>query len=424
MRHAIWANTACAAKDLFPIQINPSALASVLPPHGLTLVSGCSAESIALADAVAGAGAALGPMTFCQIVVGGLNRRRWSAGPDSRLLTLFLTPELCAEPDGVEFLPVCYQDALAELSRRRPAAALFMCAPPDATGHCSFGTEVSFIADLWKQIPVRIAHINPAMPRTRGDAGIPFGQITAWFELAQPLLTRPAPLPNPTAKAIATHVAPFIRDGDTLQTGLGKIPDAICGALATRKQLKVHTGLLGDALMTLIASGAVCKAVAGTAIGTQALYDQLDHPALEFWPVSVTHNPRRLAALDRLVTINSAIEVDLFGQAYAEMTEEGFMSGPGGASDFARGARGGGGIRIVALPATSHGRSRVVPVGQGRGPVSLSRFDIDVVVTEYGAADLRGLDYATRAARLIAIACPSNRDWLTNAWAKYTATAR
>ena len=402
-----------------PHRIEPSELADFLPAGGLTLVSGCSADSTPLGDAVEAAGAALGDMTFCGVFVGGLNRRVWRAGPGSRILTFFQTPELRAEGRRTEFLPLCYQDALAELRRRKPRAALLMCAPPDATGWCSFGTEVSFIADLWREIPVRIAHINPAMPRTRGDRGIPFDQLTAWFEADQPLVAVRATSPDPIGGAIAYHVAPFVTDGDTLQTGLGKVPEAVAHALTGHRHLKVHTGLLGDALMHLIRSGAVDHAVVGTAIGTAALYDQLDHPALEFRPVSVTHDPRGLAAIDRLVTINSALQVDLFGQAYAEMTQDGFMSGPGGASDFTRGARAGGGVRIVVLPATAGAVGRIVPPGRGRGPVSMSRFEIDVVVTEYGAADLRGLGHAARAAALTAIAAPAHRAMLAQGWDKY-----
>lgn len=402
-----------------PRRIGIDELPAVLPPGGLTLVSGCSAESMLLADAVEAAGPALGEMTFCGIIVAGLNRRAWRAGPASRVLTFFQTPELRAEGDRVEFLPLCYQDALAELRRRKPAAALFMCSPPDDAGMCSFGTEVSFVAELWSEIPVRIAHINSAMPRTPGDPGIPFDQLSAWLDADQPLLALPETTPDPIAEAIAAGIAPFVRDGDTLQTGLGKLPDAVARALTDRKHLKVHTGLLGDGLMDLIASGAVDHAIVGTAIGTATLYDRLDHPALDFRPVSITHGSRHLAAIDRLVTINSALEVDLFGQAYAECTDRGLMSGPGGASDYARGARPGSGVRIVALPAMARSVSRIVPLGQGRGPVSLSRFDVDIVVTEHGAADLRGLTHADRAAALIAIAAPSHRPALTDTWAAY-----
>lgn len=402
-----------------PRRIEPAELASVLPPGGLTLVSGCSAESGLLADAVELAGAALGDMTFCGIVVGGLNKRTWRAGPDSRVLTFFQTPELRAEGDRVTFLPLCYEDALAELRRRRPAAALFMCAPPNEEGNCSFGTEVSFVAELWREIPVRIAHLNPMMPRTAGDPGIPFEEIIAVVDDPQPLLALPQGGSDGLADAIATYVAPLIRDGDTLQVGLGKVPDAVARALTGRKHLKVHTGLLGDGLMDLIESGAIDHAIVGTAIGTPALYDRLRHAALEFRPVSKTHGSRVLAAIERLVTLNSALEVDLYGQAYAELTPKGLMSGPGGASDYARGARPGSGLRIVALPSVARDTSRIVPPGRGRGPVSLGRFDIDVIVTEHGAADLRGLDHTGRARALIAVAAPDHRPSLETAWAEH-----
>jgi acyl-CoA hydrolase len=402
-----------------PEWISPDGIGTYLPRGGLTLVSGCAAESTYLRRAIAKAGSALGDMTFCSVVVGGLNRHPWLAGPESRILTFFLTPELAAEGERVEFLPLCYQDALLELRRRKPRAALFMCSPPDEAGRCSFGAEVSFIADLWREIPVRIAHINPLMPRTSGDEGIPFTSISAAIEVEQPLLALPKRAPGAVALAIAGHVAPLIREEDTLQTGLGKVPDAIADRLTGHRGLKVHTGLLGDGLMRLIRSGAVDHAVVGTAIGTPELYEMLDHPALEFRPVSFTHDPRRLADINRLVTINSALQVDLFGQAYAELTEKGFLSGPGGASDFAHGARAGGGLRILALPAEAAAASRIVPPGAGRGPVSLSRFDIDLVVTDHGAADLRGLGHDARATALIAVAAPGHREPLQRAWDRY-----
>jgi acyl-CoA hydrolase len=301
-----------------------------------------------------------------------------------------------------------------------------MCAPPDADGACSFGTEVAFIADLRRDIPVRIAHINPSMPRTPGDPGIPFEALTAYIEADQPLLATSAGKPDPVAEAIAAHVAPFVTDGATLQTGLGKIPDAVMGALHGRRDLRLHTGLIGDGVMSLAGSGALApgaSAVVGVAIGSPELYRALSHPALQFRPVSVTHGADQLARIENLVTLNSALEVDLFGQAYAELTQGGLMSGPGGASDFARGARPGGGIRIIALPASARGGqvSRIVAPGAAGGPVSLSRMDVDIVVTEHGAADLRALGYGARAQALIDIAAADLRPGLAAAWAQVEA---
>jgi acyl-CoA hydrolase len=365
-------------------------------------------------------------MTFCGIFVPGLNRRTWLPNARSRVLTFFMTPELRAEGGRVEFLPLCYQDILALLRARRPTAALFMCAPPDAAGYCSFGTEVAFVAELWREIPVRIAHINPAMPRTPGDPGIPFAELTAYLEAEAPLLAARPAAPDPTADAIAAHAARFIPDGATVQTGLGRIPDAVLGALHGRRGLRLHTGLMGEGVLGLARSGALApgaSAVVGVAIGGAELYAGLDHPALQFRPVSVTHGAARLAAIPGLVTLNSALEVDLYGQAYAELTPGGLLSGPGGASDFARGARPGGGVRIVALPATAAGGRipRIIAPGEAAGPVSLSRMDTDVVITEFGAADLRGQGHEVRARALVAIAAPDHRAGLDEAWSRLSA---
>jgi acyl-CoA hydrolase len=406
------------------MRFDPANLADVLPSGGLTLVSSCSAESAILADAVMAAGDALGAMTFSGVFVPGLNSRTWLANPSCRVLTFFMTPELKAAGEQVEFLPLCYQDILRLYRRRKPSAALFMCSPPDENGYCSFGSEVAFIADLWRDIPVRIAHINPLMPRTPGDSGIPFAEITAYFEASQSLLESAGGAADPVADAIASHIVPYVTNGATLQTGLGKIPDAVMRGLTGHRDLRIHTGLMGDGLLELVRSGAMAdgqSALVGVAIGSAALYAGLADPIFQFRPVSVTHGPAAHAAIENLITINSAIEVDLFGQAYAELTPKGLMSGPGGASDFARGARHGDGLRIIALPSSAAGGSisRIVEPDGGAGPVSLCRMDIDLVVTEHGVADLRDKTYAMRAEALIAITAPEHQDRLQTAWIDY-----
>ena len=400
-----------------PRPIERDDLASVLPAGGLTLVSSCSAESALLVDAVERAGDALADMTFSGIFVPGLNHSIWRAGNRSRVLTFFQTPELRQESERVTFLPLCYQDILATLRKQRPAAALFMCSPPDDDGRCGFGTEVAFIAELWREIPVRIAHINPRMPRT-AEPGIPFEELTAFFEEDQPLLGSGEGNPDALATAIARNVAPFIKDGDTLQTGLGRVPDAVLVELADRRELRLHSGLVGNGALALLDSGALVAATVGCAIGSERLYEAVARPPFIFRPVSVTHGAEVLSKLG-LITINSALEIDLFGQAYAELSPRGWMSGPGGASDYARAARAGG-LRIIALPATARAVSRIVLPGDASGPVSLGRMDIDVVATEHGAADLRGLDHQSRASALIDIAAPEYRPSLSARWAEYS----
>ena len=370
------------------------------------------------------AGDALGAMTFSGIFVPGLNKQTWLANPGCRVLTFFMTPQLKAVPDQVEFLPLCYQDIMRLYAQRKPNAALFMCSPPDENGNCSFGSEVAYIADNWRDIAVRIAHINPLMPRTPGDAGIPFDEITAYVEGEEKLLGTPESEADPLTLAIAQHIVPFVQNGATLQTGLGKIPDAVMQGLKDHQDLRIHTGLMGDGVLDLLDSGAMAdgaSALVGVAIGSEKLYAGLGHEKLNFAPVSVTHGAKILADIENLVTINSAIEVDLLGQAYAELTPKGLMSGPGGASDYARGARAQNGVRIIALPSAAKGGSisRIIAPGASAGPGSLGRMDIDVVVTEYGAADLREKSYAARAQALIAIAAPEQRAALQSAWDDY-----
>jgi acyl-CoA hydrolase len=400
-------------------------LASALPPGGLVLVSSCSAESDLLAREVESAGDDLGAADFSGIFVAGLNRTTWEAGGASRVTTFFLTPELRRQPHRVRFLPLCYEDILGFYRHERPAAALFMCAPPDEDGYCSLGTEVAFIAELWREIPVRIAHINPLMPRTRGHRGIPLAEITARYEAEQPLRTSPRAETDAVSQAIAAHVAGLVPDGATIQTGLGRLPDAVLAALSGHRGLRLHSGLVGDGALHLVRSGAMAdghSALAGVAIGSEELYAGLGDPHFWFAPVTVTHGLAALMTTDRLVTVNSAMEVDLYGQVHAEASSRGFQSGPGGASDYARAARRSReGLRIIALPALAGTTSRIVAPGQGHGPVSLARFDVDCVVTEHGIADLRFKDHPGRAAALIAIAAPEHRDALGEAWRAVTA---
>jgi acyl-CoA hydrolase len=408
-----------------PVRIEPDEIAAILPRGGRTLVLACSGESLLLADAVMRAGDALGAMTFTGIFVPGLNTRTYLANPSCRVETFFLTPELKAAGAAVTFLPLCYRDILTRLRTVAIDAALFMASPPDATGLCGFGPVVDFLAELWPRIPVRIAHLNPAVPRVNG-VGIPLSELTAYIEGAQPLPGFVDAAADSVTDAIADNVARWIPDGAVLQTGLGKAPTAVLRAVKGRRGLRIHSGLIGEAVVDLQEAGALAAGVAvtgGVAIGSPRLYKAVESSAYEFRPVSHTHAPRVIAGFENFVAINSAMEVDLLGQAYAEMGLGGLMSGPGGASDFARGAWCGGGLRIVALPASAAkgAVSRIVAPNAGAGPVSLGRMDTDIVVTEFGAADLRGRSHQERAEALIAIAPPNHGAALDKSWAAFAA---
>jgi acyl-CoA hydrolase len=404
-----------------PRRLDLDDLAAVLSPGGRVLVGACSGESLVLAEAVSRAGAALGPMTFTGIFVPGLNTRAYLVNPLCRVETFFQTPQFKAAGAAVTFLPLCYSDILARLRTVKIDAALFMATPPDAEGFCSFGPIVDFLAELWPKIPVRVAHINSRLPRVAGPCRIPFDTLTAYVEGDQDLLEIAGAPDDETSRAIGEHIARYVPDRATIQTGLGKIPGAALRALRDKRGLKVHSGLIPEAVCDLEDAGALADGVSvtgGVAIGSRRLYGRVSGGAYRFMPVSRTHAPDVLARLIKPIAINSAIEVDLFGQTYSEMGPAGLMSGPGGASDFARGVWAGGGLRIVALSASgAKGKvSRIVAPGEALGPVSLGRMDTDIVVTEYGGADLRGLDHDARARALIATAPPDHRDRLAENW--------
>lgn len=404
--------------------ISPDALAALLPPGGRVLVSGCSTESVVMAEAIMRTSGALAGITFTGIFVPGLNRQSYLPDAQARVETFFLTPELKAAGAQVRFLPLCYDDIRRYLRDNPIDAAVMMVSPPDDAGLCSFGPAADFLAELWPAFPTRLAHINPLMPRTRGCPGIPIADINAYTVVPQPLLGSADPGTDAVTEAIAGHVAALVPDGATLQTGLGKVPGAVLRGLSGRRGLRIHSGLIGDAVVELELAGALAPGAAvtaGVAIGTERLYAAISGPAYRFEPVCVTHDAATIGSIENFIAINSANEVDLLGQAYAEIGPNGLMSGPGGASDFARGARGARGLRIVALAATAaRGTiSRIVAPGRAAGPVSLGRMDIDLVVTEFGVADLRAVGYAERAEALTAVAAPQHREGLRTQWQEY-----
>jgi acyl-CoA hydrolase len=411
-----------------PRVIKREAIASLLPKGGRVLVQGASGESVLLAEAVMASGDALGAITFTGAFIPGTNHHSYLANAECRVETFFYTAALKAAPqDQVDFIPLCYNDILDRFRTIQIDAALFMVTPPDENGNCSFGPAVDFLAEVWPRIPVRIAHINPLMPRTRGHKGIPFSEITAFIEGDQAFAADADSREDPIANAIASHIAPLIGDGATLQMGIGKVPGAVLKTLTGRRNLRFHSGLIVDEVVDLEEAGALApgaSVLAGVAIGSARLYSAIGRETYNFQPVSVTHSATTIAGIPNFISINSALEVDLLGQVYSELGPKGLMSGPGGASDYGRAARlSPGGLRIIALASSAAKGmiSRIVAPGGGAGPVSLGRFDVDVIVTEHGVADLRGKGYMDRAEALIGIAPPEHRSALRAAWADYAA---
>jgi len=266
----------------------------------------------------------------------------------------------------------------------------------------------------------KIALVNPAMPRVRGVVW-PLAEFDEVVEAPHDLLTYDTGSLDPAFDAIKRHLQGLIPTGASVQFGVGKAGVAALAALEGMKGLRIHSGMVTDPLLPVLDSGALTEVVTGLAAGSRALYDRCGEDGrIRFEPSSFTHDIRVLAGIPRLVAVNSAIEIDLFGQANAEFQDGRQISGVGGLTDFLRGARlSDGGLPILALPASARRGeiSRIVP----RLPpvaVSVPRADVGLVVTEHGVADLRGLTLDARAEALIGVADPGHRDRLANTWAE------
>jgi acyl-CoA hydrolase/RimJ/RimL family protein N-acetyltransferase len=307
--------------------------------------------------------------------------------------------------------------------------ALIMVSPPDPHGFVSLGVSVDMTRSAALAAKRVIAQVNSFMPRTLGNSFIHVRDIDFLVEHDEPLLEWPViDEPDEVTRQIAENVASLISDGDTLQMGIGRLPDTVLLSLMDRKDLGIHTEMFSDGVMHLVNAGVITgkkktinqgKIIGSFAAGGQELFCFLhDNPMIEMHPSEYTNNPRVIAQHDHLVAINAAIEVDLTGQAVADSIGERLYSGIGGHADFMRGAgMARGGKPVLALPSTAREkdgriRSRIMPsLQQGAGVVT-TRGDVHYVVTEYGVAYLHGKTIRERALSLISIAHPDFRSEL------------
>jgi acyl-CoA hydrolase len=280
--------------------------------------------------------------------------------------------------------------------------ALIQVAPPDAHGRCSLGVGVDYLADALAHARVVVAEVNDHCPATAGE-WIAWNRFDAVVQTSRPLLEAPPVTPGDRERQIAEHVAALVQDGDTIQLGVGALPEAIMHALRGHRDLGVHSGMISDGVLDLIEAGVVTNArkpadrnltITGAALGSTRLFEALGRREdVVFRPVSYTHAPATLTRVGRLCAINSALEIDLRGQAGCESVGGRLLGAVGGQVDFLRAAA----TPILALPA-----ERIVR--RLSGPVSTARTDIDWVVTEHGARSLSGLTDGERAAALLDLA--------------------
>lgn len=352
---------------------------------------------------------------------------------DFRWVTFHVMPALreAMARGQVEFVPARYFDTLRVFGPGGPWAAdvvLAHTAPPGGDGRLSLGVSTSYPLPLARTAPLVIAEVNHRMPRTLGDSRLDLDQVAAWVECDRPLVPYPAPRVGEVERRIAAHVAELIPDGATLQIGIGSVPEAIAGALSDREDLGVHS-LLVDAMLPLLERGVITNARKsrnpgqmdlGEIMGTEPLFRFVhENPIVNMEPSSLIHNPRVVARLERFVSINSAIEVDLTGQVNAESLGDRQVAGIGGQFDFVEGAYWApGGRSIIALPATGRGGevSRIMARLPAGAKVTTPRHLTDCVVTEFGRADLRGLSEEQRARALTGLAAPRFREQLEREW--------
>lgn len=304
--------------------------------------------------------------------------------------------------------------------------ALIQVSPPDRHGNCSLGVSVEATRAACDVAKTIIAQINPRMPRTHGDACIPYCDIDYAVEIDSALPEHPPATLNEVHLRIGRHVAELVENGDCLQTGIGAIPDAALHFLQQHDNLGIHTEMFADGILPLIERGVITnrnkvvqrgKLVTGFVLGSNALYDFVDdNTDIALTDIEEVNNPAVIRKNPQAVSINSALQIDLSGQVCADSIGSRIYSGFGGQVDFVTGAQlSKGGRSIIALPSTAAGGtvSRLVPqLTPGAGVVT-SRAQIDHVVTEFGVASLRGRSLRERARALIAIAHPDFQDALS-----------
>ncbi|MBX7234138.1 MAG: 4-hydroxybutyrate CoA-transferase [Caldilineales bacterium] len=343
-----------------------------------------------------------------------------------RVNTMFVSPNVrqAVNEGRADFTPV-FLSEIPGLFKRGivPLDIAFVhLSPPDEHGFCSYGIEVGLTKPAAESAAMVIAEVNDRMPRTLGDSFIHVSKLTHVVQVDYPLVELPQGEPGEMEKAIGMHVAELVPDGATMQLGIGAIPDGVLYFLRDKRHLGIHTELFSDGVVDLVERGVVTnerksvhrgKIICGFILGSERLYRFVhDNAMVEFHPQDYVNDPFVIAQNDAMVSINSAIEVDLTGQVCADSMGHYFYSGVGGQLDFVRGAsRSKGGRPIIALPSTAKDGaiSRIVPALKPGAGVVTTRNDVHYVVTEYGVADLYGKSIRQRVEALIAIAHPNFR---------------
>lgn len=323
----------------------------------------------------------------------------------------------------------CHYSALPRLFEQGHLptdVGLIQVSSPNAKGEVSLGLGVDYMADALAHTKILIAEVNSAMPWVPSAPSLPLSAFAEVIHVDRPLREMATRTPDAVDQAIAGHVAALINDGETIQLGVGSLPNAVLEQLKGHRRLGFHGGMVTDAVGELISRGVITGeakeidtglAVTGTAMGSTEFYRRIPELPLALRPTSYTHSPQVLSKLKSLVSINSALEIDLVGQVAAETVGGIYLGAIGGQTDFSRAAALTGARSIIALRSENRGQSTIRPSLSG-SLVATSRPDVDVVVTEFGSAILTGCTLTQRAEKLAAIAAPHHREGLLHALKK------
>ncbi len=402
-------------------------LSEALFPGARVLVTGMSGESALLLDELAEDPERARDVHFIGVQFPGIGRGDYlAAHPGARQSGFFMTPALRAglREGRAELLGLDYAAIVRHMREMAPPDVVYAhLSPPDDRGYCSPGICSDFVPLVWTRARKRVAHLNPAMPRTNGSFRVHLSELDGVVEAQAALVTAADALPTPVEERIGQHVAALVRDGETVQFGIGSVPVALARSLASHRSLKLHTGMVTEAVRFLWDAGSLDRDAPitnGFALGSLDFYRFVaENERIWMTDAGVTHDIVRIAAIPNFVAVNSAVEVDLFGQVNSERTAGTVQAGAGGLPVFATGAMlSQGGRSMICMPSTARRGtvSRIVPcLGEG-ALCNVPRHLADVVVTEHGVAQLRQGSIDARAQALIGIAAPEQRAGLAAAW--------
>jgi 4-hydroxybutyrate CoA-transferase len=343
----------------------------------------------------------------CSLFVGGRERKAVAEG-------------------RADYVPIYFSEIPGYLCKKlKVDVALIQVSPPDKHGYVSLGISVDYTLAVAKSAEITIAQVNEQMPRTHGDSFLHVSDIDVFVIGNEPIIELPQGKISEIDMTIGKHCADLIDNGAVLQLGIGSLPDAVLSSLFDKKDLGLHTEMFSDGAIPLIEQGIINnrskkllpgKSVASFLMGSRALYNYVDdNPAVYMGPVDFVNDPYVISQNDHVVSINSCVQVDLFGQVCSTSVGLKQISGVGGQVDFVRGANlSKNGVSIIAIASTAKDGtvSKIVPYLDEGAAVTTNRYDVMYIVTEFGSVNLQGLSLKDRARALIDLAHPDFRESL------------